>query len=216
MKKKINKKWVIIVSLSLNITGILLFFVWSYKNPTKMLDIAFPGRTINIVMFGNSLTEGSDWTSNLKRIDVHNSGKGGFVTRQLKGIVRSHVINYKPKICFIEGGINDIGNGFSTKETVENFKSIVDSLKANNIIPVLSLTVYQHNREKTKNKIDSINVLVKKYAIDNKIDYFDLNEKLSANRSLKAKYTTDGTHLTKEAYPIWTEEVNKVLEKYNL
>jgi lysophospholipase L1-like esterase len=130
--------------------------------------------------------------------------------------VRSYVINYKPKICFIEGGINDIGYGFSTKETVENFKSIVDSLKVNNIIPVLSSTLYQHNKEKNVKKIDSINFLVKKYATENKIDYLDLNEKLSENHSLKAEYTTDGTHLTTQAYPFWSEEVKKILKKYDL
>ena len=216
MKKTILKKWVIILSLTLNLFTLSLFFIYTIKHPTKILNLVFPNRTINIVMLGNSLTEGTDWTKNLNRIDVQNSGKGGFVTRQLKGIMRSYVINYKPKICFIEGGINDIGYGFSTKETFGNFKSIVDSLKTNNIKPVLSLTLYQHNNDKSKNKVDSINKLVKKYAIENKIDYFDLNEKLSENRSLKAKFTTDGTHLTRDAYPFWAEEVNKILKKYNL
>lgn len=167
-------------------------------------------------MLGNSLTAGTDWTYQLKRIDVQNSGMRGFITKQLRGITRNYVVKYKPKICFVEGGINDVGFGCTANETFDNFKSIVDTLKANNIIPVLSLTLYQHNNDKSKNKVDSINVLVKKYAIENGIDYFDLNEKLSDKQSLKAEYTTDGTHLTKKAYPFWADEVKKILKKHNI
>ena len=167
-------------------------------------------------MFGNSLTAGTDWTKQLNRIDVHNSGQGGFITKQLRDVTRGFVIEHNPKICFVAGGINDVGFGCTANETFENFKSIVETLKSNNIIPVLSLTVYQHDNLKSKNKIDSINILVKKYAIENSIDYFDLNEKLSENQSLKAEYTTDGTHLTKEAYKFWTDEVKKVLKKYKI
>lgn len=215
MKNTIYNKWIIIASFSLNFIILSLFSIWTWKHPTELLDKLFPSRTINIVMLGNSLTGEADWTKQLGRIDVHNSGKGGFITLQLLDDLRGLVFVYKPKICFIEGGINDIDLGVTTEDTFNNFKLMVDSLKANNIIPILSLTLYQHNTDKSKYKIDSLNVFVKKYALENKIDFFDLNEKLSQNHSLKAEYTTDGTHLTKTAYPFWADEIEKILKKYH-
>ena len=83
MKNTIYNKWIIIASFSLNFIILSLFSIWTWKHPTELLDKLFPSRTINIVMLGNSLTGEADWTKQLGRIDVHNSGKGGFITLQL-------------------------------------------------------------------------------------------------------------------------------------
>ena len=43
------------------------------------------------------------------------------------------------------------------------------------------------------------------------IDWLDLNRGLTDNNGLKARYTTDGTHLTKEGYSIWAEALRQQL-----
>ena len=62
-------------------------------------------------MFGNSITANGKWGDGLNRLDVKNSGTGGFTTSHFVWTINDQVLQYHPKICFLEGGINDIGVG---------------------------------------------------------------------------------------------------------
>ena len=48
------------------------------------------------------------------------------------------------------------------------------------------------------------------------IDWLDLNRGLTDDLGLKARYTTDGTHLTEEGYGIWSGVLRQYLDTQNL
>ena len=172
-------------------------------------------------MFGNSITNHGKWEEILGRTDVLNWGIPGYTTGQLIWTIKN-VLQDHPgaKIWFLEGGINDITLGVPVNRIFENYKIIVDSLKRNHIIPVVQSTIHvvgNNQEDKEKNRIVSkLNKLVKKYCMENNIEYIDLNAFLSINEELKKELSTDGCHLKPEAYTPWGVAVKQVLKNYNL
>ena len=207
MNKSFAKFFVALFSI-----GIILF-----SNSVKSQSHTDTAAHKSIVMFGNSITFQGNWDEVLNRPDILKWGLPGYTTGQLIWTIKNVLHDYPgTKIWFIEGGINDISLGVPVKRIFENYKTIVDSLQRNNIIPVVQSTIYQ-NKSKDKNKkVKKANRLVKGYCIDHNIAYIDLNAVLSANGELKSELTTDGTHLKKEAYVLWAKLVKEMLEKIKL
>lgn len=187
-----------------------------YRSDTTMPE---KRTAYEVVMFGNSIIEnGADWNKWLQRGDVKNSGHGGFTTSHFVWLLFNDVIAYKPKICFLEGGINDIGVGIPVKRIKRNYRQMVDSLLANNIKPVLVQIVYVNQNDENENKkkaqaIDIINSYLNKLAQNKNIDIINLNQHLSKNKRIKKPFTTDGVHFTDSAYEIFANEVNNILKK---
>lgn len=202
-----NRKYIPEVLLffigSVLLAGVLTGFKWmSDQNDEK----------ITIIMFGDSITKGGDWATLLGRSDVKNSGFPGFTTSHLVWLLKENVIDLKPRVCFLEGGINDIGVGIPLERTKSNYRSLIDGLKEHQIVPVVQSILYQQDNPASKVQVDSLNSYLNAYCQSKGVYYLDLNTKLSSPAGLKAKYTTDGTHINQEAYGIWATEVRNLLK----
>jgi|GEM_PF-820278 len=163
---------------------------------------------IKIVMLGNSLTAGGgNWNARLNRNDTHNAGQGGYTTRQMLWHMDRTVIDTHPKICFVMAGINDLFNNIAPDVIYQNQIQIINNLIKGGIKPVILLTLYTHNNLSLAQKIDYINNRIVSYCEKEDIDVINLNPILASEQSLKAEYTTDGTHLTEAAYLIWSKEL---------
>ncbi|NJO70014.1 MAG: G-D-S-L family lipolytic protein [Bacteroidetes bacterium] len=174
-------------------------------------------KTKTIVMFGNSITYQGKWQETLGRNDVANCGIPGYTTGQLIWTIKNVLHDYPgTKIWFIEGGINDITLGVPVKRIFENQKITIDSLKRNNIIPVVQSTILVNGDKKKNKEVVKLNKLSYKYCKENKIDYINLNALFSENGELKKELTTDGCHLVQTAYPMWSKEIARILAKYSL
>lgn len=171
-----------------------------------------------IIMFGNSLIEmGGNWNQRLGRTDIINSGRGGFTTSHFVWLLNEQVIDKKPKLCFLEGGINDLGVGIPLDRIKQNYLDMVDRLMKNQIKVVLMAVLHTNFGTETNREIErisEINAFIKQLAETNNLAYFDLNPLLAANQILKKEYTTDGVHLTDDAYRIWSNELIKLLNTY--
>lgn len=172
-----------------------------------------------VIMFGNSLTANGKWSDGTGRSDIKNSGTGGFTTSHFVWIINDKVLQYKPAICFLEGGINDIGVGIPLERTYKNYTSLVDTLLAHKITPVIQSTLYTNfpnNASQTTHHnqmVESLNTFLKDLATSRGILYLDLNKFFSENKKLKPVYSLDGVHVNAEAYKIWCEEVKRVLKE---
>lgn len=188
---------------SVLLAGILTGFKWmSDQNDEK----------ITIVMFGDSITKGGDWATLLGRSDVKNSGFPGFTTSHLVWLLKENVIDLNPRVCFLEGGINDIGVGIPLERTKSNYRSLIDGLKEHQIVPVVQSILYQQDNPESKVQVDSLNSYLNAYCQSKGVYYLDINGKLSSSKGLNAQYTTDGTHINQEAYGIWASEVKNLLK----
>ena len=131
----------------------------------------------------------------------------------------NYVINLKPKICFIEGGINDLKKGIPDEEIINNIHQIILFLKQNNIIPVLTSVLFvgeKHaNAEKINESVNRLNIKIEKLSGEEKIYLINLNTALTREGFLSTEYSLlDGIHLNEKAYKIWGKEVEKALN-YN-
>ncbi|MEJ5351189.1 MAG: GDSL-type esterase/lipase family protein [Melioribacteraceae bacterium] len=199
----------------------------NYNLQTAMFDI-YKTKQADIVMLGNSITAGANWSELLGRSNV--------VTRAIPGDILpgfyarlSYVFRLKPKIVFILGGLNDIYNWTPVEEIYNNYLKIITELQSKGIIPVIQSITYAA-KDYAKNfggtpeinagrnrEVDKLNKLLYDYARKNNIDYIDINSKLStSDKFLRPDVTWDGVHLNAEGYKIWAEEVEKILLKYKM
>jgi len=173
----------------------------------------------NIVMLGNSITYGCNWSELLGRNDI--VGRG-ITSDNLEGFLSrmNYVFKLKPKVCFVMGGVNDLFSGISIDQIFSNYKRIIDTLLSKKIKPVIQSTLFVNPRWKnTEGKnalIAKLNEKLKYLAKVKKIIYMDLNSKLIEGEWLKDDYTSDGVHLTWKAYKIWGEELEKILHKLEI
>ncbi len=164
-------------------------------------------------MYGNSITAQGKWVELLGRTDVLNCGLPGQCTYHFLQLIQSHVIDRHPKICFVMGGINDITVGVDPEKLQANYKSILETISKNKIIPVVTLTLYERNNPYSQAEVNRLNNFLITYCKQNKIEYLDLNQYISDSSGLKAEFAIDKTHLNTKAYKIWAAEIEKVLAK---
>lgn len=178
-----------------------------------------------VIMLGNSIIRHGKWVDLLGRKDVINRGISGdnlpCICERLK-----YLKGINARIWFLEGGINDLPE--STPESVfENYKTIIEFVKSENAIPVINLLLYispkagsvypsRADFNKINDIIAKLNKLLVTYAESNNIDYIDLNKVVSSENVLKDEFTTDGVHITDNAYNEWAILINRVLKKYNI
>jgi lysophospholipase L1-like esterase len=178
-----------------------------------------------IIMIGNSIIRHGKWTELLERKDVINRGINGdnlpCICKRLE-----YLKGKNAKIWFIEGGINDLP-GKEPNELFNYYKEIVEFVISENAIPVINLVFYLSPKagEKFPSRADykginksilELNDLLIEYSKQNKIDYIDLNRLISEDNVLKPEFTSDGVHLTIEAYKLWSIEINRLLSKYKI
>ena len=165
-------------------------------------------------MLGNSITEyGGDWNARLGRIDVRNSGQGGYTTGQLIWMIDSCVLKPHPRYCFTLAGINDITLGIPVERIFKNYQNIIDTLMVNGIQPIVQSTLYQTGNTTGNQKVAYLNTLLENYCIGKNIDFIDLNQFMSDRHGLMPEYTTDGTHLSERGYEVWSGKLRQVISE---
>ncbi|GGM75825.1 hypothetical protein GCM10010967_04280 [Dyadobacter beijingensis] len=209
-----SKQTWLIVSLALNAVLIAAFFLFGYIYRDKIAQrfVQMKGNP-TIVMYGNSITAQGKWVELLGRTDVMNNGLPGLTTYHFLKLIRSHVIDLHPKVCFIKGGINDITVGVAQERIQANFKTMLEMLVQDGITPVVTLTVYEQNDPSSKKEVDALNAFLVSFCTQNNISYIDLNHYISNATGLRAEYAVDKTHLNTKAYEIWAREISRVLEE---
>jgi lysophospholipase L1-like esterase len=189
-----------------------------YKNRTAMFAKS-ETTSAPIVFFGNSITFAGDWKTLLGRDSIVNQGIGGDNTLGMLHRLQ-YVYQLHPKLCFIMAGINDIYADVPVEKIFENYKKIIDTLRAKNITPIIQSTLHVNpkwKRTELKNpEVKQLNALLSEYCTINNITFIDLNAKLSTNGILKDQYTIDGVHLTPAAYAVWSEIIAPIIQKYGL
>lgn len=199
----------------------------NYDLQIRMFNL-YKTKQADIVMFGNSLTAGAIWSELLGRSNVVGRGIPGDIIQGYNARL-SEILNLKPKIVFILGGLNDIYNWTPVEEIFNDYIKIIQKIKSNGIIPVIQSTVFagkdwakswggtpEINAGRNK-EVDKLNKLLFEYALKNNIDYIDLNSKMSTKDNfLRPELTWDGVHLNAEGYKIWAREVERILIKYKM
>ncbi len=169
----------------------------------------------DIVMLGTSLTQDIEWNELMNRGNIVNRGYGGDIIAVLANRLPL-VLALHPKICFIEGGINDIDTGIPPEESLQLLTGIVDVLQRDSIIPVLTavthVTENAANQKERNKAIGHFNRELYRLAASRRLTIIDNNPKLAPGGYLLPAFAkSDGLHYLPETYLVWKAAIEKIL-----
>ena len=150
-----------------------------------------------------------------------NRGISGQTTEQMVVRFRQDVINLHPQAVVILAGTNDIaGNtGPETQAMIEdNFRSMVDLARANNIRVVLASVLpaaaypWKPSAGDPAEKIRALNDWLKSYAASQNITYLDYYSAMAGpDGGMKPGISIDGVHPNAAGYAIMEPLAEKAL-----
>lgn len=193
-----------------------------YAADNAALPATAPGR---VVFYGDSITDA--WVRNggtfFPGKPYVNRGISGQTTEQMVVRFRPDVINLHPTAVVILAGTNDIaGNtGPETQEMIEdNFRSMVDLARANNIRVVLASVLpaagypWRKSAGNPAEKIRALNDWLKSYAASQNITYLDYYTAMAGpDGGMKPGISIDGVHPNAAGYAIMEPLAERALAR---
>ena len=169
--------------------------------------------TIDIMMLGDSITQAGPWNALFPNAKILNRGVSGYSTHDLLREIKT-TIDFQPRKVFLMIGINDLLRGASVDETFDRYLTILNALQNADIKVYIQATVECARSQcgVTVDKVRALNDKLRLVANARGITLIDLNPGLtSQTQGLLGKYTTDGLHLSAEAYVYWAEKIKKLI-----
>ena len=186
----------------------------SYYYRRAALFEALPTDTTDIIMLGNSLTDGCEWHELLQDNRIKNRGITADVVAGMKDRLPA-IMKGKPAQIFIMAGINDISHDLSADSISGMLWDIVAQIHrespatriyVQSLLPVNTDMGYKRLQGKEP-VISRLNELLQAQAGSRGYQYIELDSHFTApgRHRLDPRYTNDGLHLTAEGYLLWGE-----------
>lgn len=177
-----------------------------------------------IVMLGDSLTEGFDLKKYFPELPMVNRGIvsdhtvwGGNKYEGMGVLYRITplLLAPNPSHIFLLIGTNDVGGSLDICE--KNYREILKMLKENfpqAKIVIQTLPPTRGRYTHLNKSILAFNDRLKNIAQEFKLELIDLHQLfVDDNGELRAEFTNDGLHLKPPAYELWKVEIEKILNK---
>ena len=178
----------------------------------------------NVVMLGDSITEGFDVTKLLPGRRVLNRGIGGDVIgnalpaddkRGILARMDESVFDCAATDVFLMIGINDLGSGRTPDVMEQGYRQILERIKkeAPRVrVHIESVLPCSDRYAKHNANVLDFNARLRKLAAEFGYDYLDLHALMVDDHGeLKAEFTNDGLHLNAAGYEPWKAEVERVM-----
>ena len=178
----------------------------------------------NVVLLGDSITEGFEAPTYFPGRRVLNRGIGGDVIGNAlpgddhRGVLKrldESVFDLSPTDVFLMIGINDLGSGRTPDVMAAGYREILKQIKeqAPRVrVHVQSVLPTRDKYAKHNPAVLDFNERLKKLAEEFEYEYLDIHGLMTdESGELKADYTADGLHLNGEAYQQWQAEIERVM-----
>ena len=184
----------------------------TYWNQQETLFRTLPTSEEDIIMLGNSITDGGEWSEILSNPHIKNRGISGDTT---DGILQrlGTVTKGRPAKIFLLIGTNDFSKGLSPQEIASNIEKIIcrvrcespaTELYVQSILPVSDLAPGFPDHKKHYLEIPEANQLIRKIAEKHGVTYIDLfSAFVTDDGKMDLKYSNDGLHLLGAGYSLW-------------
>lgn len=186
-----------------------------FETPYYRSRLAFFRQTVgdaDVVMLGDSITEGVDWRELFPDVRILNRGVAGDTS---EGVLNrlDEVIGRHPKLVFLMIGSNDLQTGVPVSMISANIRSIVGTLEQKQIRIVLQKTLYVTSRYRSQinNEVNELNNSLSDLCTAPGVSCLDLNGILGDGGALSPLYSLDGVHLNTAGYLVWKKEVTALL-----
>jgi lysophospholipase L1-like esterase len=192
--------------------------------PENLAEQLKPVKGNRIVFLGDSITElwkildPVFFTQN----NYVNRGISGQTTGQMLQRFEEDVVQLKPAVVVILGGINDIAQNagpVSLEDTYKNLIMMAEKAKAHKIRVVLCSVLPAneftwHPGLEPAGKVIRLNAMLKHYAKTNKLVYVDYHAGMvDKDLGLQAKLSPDGVHPNAQGYKIMKPLLQKAIAK---
>ena len=194
-----------------------------YAAANQRLHAPAAGRP-RVVIIGNSITEG--WVREdsaffrSKGYEYVGRGIGGQTTGQTVARFRADVIDLHPTVVVILVGTNDVAenNGpYVPQHTLNNIMTMTELAQTHGIRVVLGAVVpaadfWWHKGLNPAPKIVALNQLIKAYANQHKLVYYDVHTALKdEQQGLQKTYGDDGVHPNLNGYRVMEPLLNQAV-----
>jgi hexosaminidase len=171
------------------------------------------GRRAEVVMVGDSLTDGAEWAEMFPDQDIVNRGIDSDTS---DGVLEriGDIVAAQPRVAFLMIGINDFtDSGRSVDAVFANYRAIVSRLVQGGARVVVQSTLPCNEAKAAWKSCASLNPRIAQ--LDARlptlaapaVTYVDLRPLLAANGNLKPEVTVDGVHLTGDGYRLWKQGI---------
>lgn len=220
MKRKIFLLAMVIISINLLAQQKHSTF---YYQRTSLFE-KLPSSTNDIILLGNSITNGGEWSELFGNTNVKNRGISGDIC--LGVYDRLDAITAKqPAKIFLLIGINDIGRGTAPDSVVMGIDRIIEKIQSQlpktsiylqSILPVNESFGMFDGHTKHWKEIKPLNTKLEALAKTKNIAYIDLYSEFvePGTDKLNPLYTNDGLHLLGEGYMKWVEILTPLIERH--
>lgn len=160
-------------------------------------------------MIGDSITLGNDW----HQFDAINRAVGGATTENLVKWLPILLHGIHPKLAVVMVGINDLTHGRTIDQAKRDYSTLLDQLSLLNVRVIVESVIYCSG-ECSDHWLD-IEELNHYLRFKPRITFLDLNPYLAPLGGVEPRFTTDGIHLTPEAYDVWAARLELILGGYD-
>lgn len=170
----------------------------------------------DIIMLGNSLTDGAEWNELMRNSHVKNRGIVGDIVQGYYERMEP-ILKGKPKKIFIMGGVNDVSHevtGDSIARAMEKLIVLIKTRCPRTKIYLQSMLPFNNEVRMWKLLKDREHVVVEgnraleQVARRQGVTWIDLYPLfVDGDGRLKAEFTNDGLHLMGPAYLIWRDAI---------
>lgn len=207
--------------IQLPVYGDSLFSTY-YWQRVKLFEF-MPILRDDIVMVGNSITDGAEWGELFNDLRVKNRGISGDVTA---GVLHrwKAIAAAQPHRVFLMIGTNDLARGISPDSVVKNILLAADYLRQESpatelfiqsILPVTDYYKKFGGHTSKAAQIKQVNASLQEAAAKHRYTFVDLHtEFIDPAGKMQQHLTNDGLHLTGEGYLLWKHLIYPYVYQY--
>ena len=203
-------------AVAASITNEAAAFPGYYYARMRTFETEPPIRSTDIVMLGNSLTEGGrDWAEKLGKPNVRNRGISGDVAMGIDARL-FQITPHKPAKIFLLVGINDVSHDLTVDSIVTNIRLLVEHIHAQSpktklvlqsLLPIRESTGRWKRLQGKTDMIPQINARLEALAREKGLTFINLFPHFTepGTNVLRSELTYDGLHLSKAGYDVWVK-----------
>lgn len=180
---------------------------------TQDNHIAF-AKPVDMVMYGDSITEWGPWHDGIQGVTLANRGLSGDTTDGMKYRIESTTV-CQPKLICMMAGINDLSQGYSVDEVMENYSQMLNYWHQRDIEVWVQSTLFVGQRLNELNPlVAQLNQGLIKLCNNTGAKYIDLNAVICPKGFLPLTCSADDLHLNSYAYGKWLSLLTPMLDDY--
>lgn len=169
-------------------------------------------KPVELVMYGDSITEWGPWHDAFSGFQVANRGLAGDTTAGMLERIDTTLV-CQPKLVCIMAGINDLAQGYSVQQVVENYCRMLAIWQEQGIEVWVQSTLYVGERMSSLNPLVSeLNRQLGQICQAQSLRFIDLNATLCPEQTLPLDCSCDDLHLNSHAYTQWLSVLTPMLD----